>query len=222
MPIIDKQKMIFIHIPKTAGTSIEEALIDYELNMRGDLRHWYGNINYIDVNNNRCRYELDHSTISYMINQSKFYDKTYFKFCVVRNPYERLASEFNHCKSRGSRFIKKHKTFKDFVYYLRDNFHVVENNETINHHLISHYLPQYKFTHHKGICMMDFVIRFETLKKDWLKLCQIKGLDLHELHKSQKYSSKKKYNYKHYYTDELRNIVYKLYKKDFEIFNYSR
>ena len=55
MPILHKHKLIFIHIPKTAGTSIEKVL-NFKGNIKGDLRKWYGNVN---------NYELDHSTINY-------------------------------------------------------------------------------------------------------------------------------------------------------------
>ena len=89
MPIIDKYKTIFIHIPKTAGTSIEHTLIDYSLNHRGDLKNWYGKVQ---------GYELDHSTIKFMKQHCNHYNDSYLKFCIVRNPYERLVSEYNYCK----------------------------------------------------------------------------------------------------------------------------
>ena len=212
MPIIDKYKLIFIHIPKTAGTSIEKTLIDYKFKIKGDLKNWYGNIN---------NYELDHSTIKYLINNCKSYNKKYIKFCVVRNPYERLVSEYHFCKRYNSRFIKETKTFKKFVYYLRDNFNYVLENEEKNHFLISHYLPQYKFTHIENKCKIDLILRYENLETDWNKLCKIINKDI-KLLKIDKYSSKKKYNYLDYYDYNLKNIVYKLYKDDFLIFNYKK
>ena len=211
MPIIDKHKLIFIHIPKTAGTSIEKVLIDYKLNINGDLKKWYGNVN---------KYELDHSTIHYLINNCKYYNQKYIKFCVVRNPYERLVSEYNYCKRYKSRFIKNINTFEDFVFELRDRFNIVLDNEEKNHYLISHYLPQYKFTHIKNECKIDVILRFENLNKDWNKICKIINKDI-KLIKSNKYSSLKKYNYLDYYNSELKKIVYELYKDDFILFNYK-
>ena len=111
MPIIHNLKAIFIHIPKTAGTSIEYTLIDnadkrnYKIE---DEKNWYGNVKSPSkLYKSKFCYELDHSTLRYMKNNCKFYDKTYFKFSFVRNPYARLVSEFHHCKFGSSRFLKK-------------------------------------------------------------------------------------------------------------------
>jgi hypothetical protein len=211
MPIINDHKLIFIHIPKTAGTSIEHVL-NFNGDINGDKKNWYGNID---------DYELDHSTIDYLIKNCKYYNNTYLKFCVVRNPYERLVSEYHYCKNYDSRFIKKTDNFKEFIYYLRDNFDFVLSNEEKNHFLISHYLPQYKFTHINNKCEMDMILRFENLEEDWNKLCKKINKNI-QLIKVDTYSSKKKYNYLDYYDIELKNIVYELYKDDFIIFNYKK
>lgn len=211
MPIIKKYNLIFIHIPKTAGTSIESAL-GYKGHIKGDLETWYGNVN---------NYELDHSTIDYLMQNCKYYHDEYFSFCVVRNPYERLVSEYNYCKRYISRFIKNVGTFKQFVHSLKDKFDFVLKNEVTNHYMVSHYLPQYKFTHINNECKMDMVLKFESLNDDWSKLCAKIGKDI-ELLKVEKYSSSHSYNYLDYYDDELKEIVYELYKDDFLIFGYDK
>lgn len=212
MPIIDKYKTIFIHIPKTAGTSIERTLIDYSLNYKGDLKNWYGKVQ---------GYELDHSTLKFMKQHCRYYNESYLKFCVVRNPYERLVSEYHYCKRYFSRFIKHTNTFREFVLFLRDHFQYVLDNEEKRHFQISHYLPQHKFTHINGECAMDFVIKYETLSQDWTQLCQKLNINI-DLLKVDQNSSKHTYNYLDYYDDELKNIVYDLYKEDFIIFQYEK
>ena len=219
MPIIPQLNAIFIHIPKTAGTSIEKVLIDYPLDrvqFKADLQKWWGNLN-----TDKGTYELDHSTFAYLENNCKNYNPHFFKFCVVRNPYSRLVSEFHHCKKLGSRFVKNLTNFKSFVYFIRDNFDYILKNEEEKHHLISHYLPQNKFIYVNNDCKMDLVMKFENINEDWQILCKKININ-RKLIKDDKYSSGKKYNYKDYYDDELRNIVYNLYKDDFELFHYSK
>ena len=166
MPIISKYNLIFIHIPKTAGTSIEYSL-DFKPkikdNLKNCLKKWYGNVN---------GYELDHSTMKFLMENCNFYNKDYLSFSVVRNPYERLVSEYNYCKQNKSRFIKNTNTFRDFVHELKNNFNFVLNNEEKQHHKISHYLPQYKFTHINEKCKIDYIIRFENLNDDWNNFCK--------------------------------------------------
>lgn len=214
MPIIDKHDLVFIHVPKCAGTSIERSL-GYKGNWKkkgGDRKTWFGSSN---------GYELDHSTIKYLIENCNSYKDTYMKLAVVRNPYERLVSEYNFCKRYGSRFIKNSNTFKEFVYELKDRFDFVLENEEKQHFLICHYLPQYKFTHIDNECKIDTLLRFETLQEDWNNFCSKinKEIVLLKLHQ---YSSGKKYNYLDYYDEELKQIVYELYKDDFKLFNYER
>ena len=215
MPLISQYDVIFIHIPKTAGTSIEYALQFPQFYNDGEqLKKWYGVVN---------NYELDHSTINYLIKNCDFYNNSLFKFCVVRNPYERLVSEYHYCQEYGSRFIKSIENFKTFVYDLNKKFwFVLENEENDKYHLlISHYLPQYKFTHIKDECKMDMILRFENLEQDWKIFCKHMKKDI-QLNKMKLYSSNKVYSYEDYYDDDLKKIVFEMYKDDFRIFNYPQ
>jgi len=219
MPIIHSLKTIFIHIPKAGGTSIESVLCDFPL-FRYQLinkYNWYGNIR-----NNETKYELDHSTMAYLKKSCKYYDNEYFSFAVVRNPYARLVSEYHYCKYQYSRFIKKLDTFKDFVYELKDKFDYVLKNKESDHLYVSHYLPQYLFTHnYRKIKIVNKIYKLENLNEEWPNICEILDIDK-ELIRSEKNASKFKYNYEDYYDDELKNIVYMMYKDDFEIFNYEK
>ena len=228
MPILHDLKAIFIHIPKTGGTSIEETLIE-EAGSRDwkikDNKNWYGNIESpSNLYSTKYCYELDHSTLRYMKNNCQFYEQSYFKFAFVRNPYARLVSEYNHCKYGYSRFIKKKEfdSFEDFVLVLKERFQFILENEQKNHWLISHYLPQYKFTHNYiDKPLTDFIGKLENIEEDWKYITEILKLEK-ELLKSEKYSSGFSYDYESYYTPQLKEIVYELYEKDFIYFDYEK
>lgn len=108
-----------------------------------------------------------------MAQNCKEYKKDFLSFCVIRNPYERLVSDYNMCKRYSSRFVKNISSFKEFVFWLKKNFKTALDNEEKNHFLISHYLPQCKFAHINNKCQVDFVMRFENLQEDWKKLCDL-------------------------------------------------
>jgi len=91
-------KIIFIHMPKTAGTSIESCLgarVD-----GGIIKH-------------------RHKSLDYILQSEKSDRKDYFVFTVVRNTYERFWSSYlHHIKPDGG--IKM--SFKDYVHHLK-NYH---------------------------------------------------------------------------------------------------
>lgn len=219
MPIIHSLKVIFIHIPKAGGTSIENLICDFPLYRYKLVNkyNWYGNIK-----NDHIKYELDHSTMAYLKNNCKYFDNTYFSFSVVRNPYARLVSEYHYCKFKYSRYIKNLNNFKEFVFEIKDKFNDILKEKEKNHLYVSHYLPQYIFTHnYRKLQIVDKVYKLENLKNDWIEICKKLNIEK-ELIKIEKNSTDFSYNYEDYYTEELKEIVYELYKDDFEIFSYDK
>ena len=219
MPIIHSLKAIFIHIPKAGGTSIENLICDFPLYRYKLVNkyNWYGNIK-----NDHIKYELDHSTMAYLKNNCKYFDNTYFSFSVVRNPYARLVSEYHYCKFKYSRYIKNLNNFKEFVFEIKDKFNDILKEKEKNHLYVSHYLPQYIFTHnYRKLQIVDKVYKLENLKNDWIEICKKLNIEK-ELIKIEKNSTDFSYNYEDYYTEELKEIVYELYKDDFEIFSYDK
>ena len=92
MPISHKHKVIFIHIPKNAGTSVLEALGIQEFGHR----KWF-------------EYQYDYPNEW----------ETYLKFAIVRNPFDRFVSNYEYAKMEksywhdvdGNSISGKHKDF---------------------------------------------------------------------------------------------------------------
>jgi len=78
--VFDNLETIFIHIPKTGGTSIQFALSDVK------LKFWRHSVNHLN-------------TLEYLQEQGTKFWK-YHKFAVVRDPIEREYSLYNY-------FVKK-------------------------------------------------------------------------------------------------------------------
>lgn len=186
-----KHKFIFIHIPKTAGTSILNAL---EIKFR------------------------HHSNWSvYEAADPKLFRHCY-KFCFVRNPYDRIVSVYTYLKGGGAGYVDKefHKliveqydTFEKFVleYLNKDVIH--------EHHLL---IPQYLYIYgFNNTCKVDYIGRFENLNNDFSKIAERLSLDI-ELPKMN--ASKRKI-YQEYYTQQIQEKIHYLYNKDFLILNYN-
>jgi hypothetical protein len=101
MIISDVNKFIFIHIPKTGGTSISSSLINY-----GDSHPW--------------KHQLARK-----FSNKKYQD--YFKFSFVRNPWERLVSmyhyKFSEMLSYNKKFVIPFEEFIKFMFSRSNEFY---------------------------------------------------------------------------------------------------
>lgn len=192
----DKLNCIYVHIPKSAGVSINKALFG---NMGGG-----------------------HKTVQQykrIFGPATF--KKYFKFTFVRNPYRRLLSAYLFLKEGGMNYnnsewasvnLSAYASFGDFV-----KGWVNENNI----HSYYHFIPQYQFIcDHNLIPEVDFIGRVETIESDYKYICNKLGVSasLEILNKSDNPNT----DWRSYYDNESQIIVSEVYRMDFELFNYSK
>lgn len=192
-PFID-HKCIFVHIPKCAGISINKSL--------------FGNLG------------CGHATIGqYLATLGVKRFDSFFKFTIVRNPWDRLVSAFFFLKNGGmNRFDKD---FADKHLYLYNDFeafvHEWVNKENIRKYI--HFLPQGYF-----LCignsepLVDFIGYYENIEEDYKKIASRIG-SKKRLDKLNFRKNKKKYS--SYYSSEMLKIVGDVYQKDVDMFGYD-
>jgi hypothetical protein len=214
-------KVIFVHIPKTAGQSIERFFLE-QCGLTWEQRSQFLLRPNSDPQLGPKR--LAHLTAAEYVScghlsQEDFAD--YYKFSFVRNPWDRLVSEYY--------FYNYHQkySFKEFVLHgfpgkaMEDDYR--------------HIMPQYDFLYDsQGERIVDFVGRFENLKADFNVICDtlnIKRRNLPHVNESKqrKYNrlldlllpfKSQKRKYSEYYDKETMEIVAERYKKDIETFKY--
>ena len=201
MPVSPKHKLIFTHIPKTAGQSIETSL--------GIFNERQGHFFKEYVYGSRPKADTPtHFTINQIkqhITQEQF--DNYTKFSVIRNPFDKMVSEFAFKGNNG--FIVLQPTFKEFIKELYSKF---SNLDSATHFAACHYMPQYDFVHIKDKMVMDHLIRFENLEND-LK----EKIDLKIPH----CNSRPRNPWSSYYDEATADMVREMYAKDFEAFGYD-
>ena len=195
--ISHKLKFIFIHIPKTSGNSLSLYLKDLVDNVVVQKNSLVGKNEGIQI---LCEYgksDIKHAGIDYY---KKIYGEKindYFKFTIVRNPYDRILS--NYFFNKGD----QNQTFD------RDEFiKFVEKS-----------VKQLGFQC-KAIDDSFHIVYFENLINDLKKIECFKGHVDFEDYPTLNASFNSKIDYNEIYDKELKELVYNKYEKDFIRFGY--
>jgi hypothetical protein len=203
----DTRRILFIHIPKTGGTSLEEYL-QKMFNGNQTLKTKKP-INTLVPDTSLQNISLQHQTYNTiykyrdLLNVDFDYEKLEI-ITIVRKPYDRLISDLFHYK------LIKPETDSKNVYNILKKY--VSENKYDNHNI-----PQYKFvTDESGILIQNITIfRNETLNTD---LIQYGFTDFNITKNINKSRSKKPYI--SYLNKDSIQFINEYYKKDFELFGY--
>jgi hypothetical protein len=199
-----KYKFIYIKNAKVAGTSVESFFGKFCLNPKKDYKYSHSISEHIDKFGiigsrgahltNKWQNHIDATKIKSFLGEKKFNE--YLKFCVIRNPYDKMVSLyfFNNSKLSFKEFVKKNNCYN------------------LSRHSID------------GESVCNYFIRFEHIKEDIKTLCKKLKIDSYDIsslpqHKSGIRKSKK--HWSEYYDDETKKIVYNKHKKEFELFGYD-
>jgi hypothetical protein len=181
----DQKTLKFIHITKTGGTSIEEEgkLHDQKWGM----------------------YHKEYGFWHTIPNKFSLMNK-YDWFMVVRNPYDRIISEF-HCKWGG--------VYNNASKYNKNQFNNYIRQKIINRIASGgHYTEQYKYYFSKNI----HVLKFENLKKEFDDLMKKYKLNIKlNIHTN---TNNKFFTIKDF-DEETIKLINDVYYKDFVTFNYK-
>ncbi len=207
--ISEKHKTIFVHIPKTGGTSISCPVYG------GVLLPYLGNDDTVKGGHK-----------SAIALEKRFPDcfNDYYKFCFVRNPFDRLVSiyfyfldEVEDRKSSSKvdtplgKMVSQFDNFSDFAMGLRK-----EDLKEV--HLSSQLNRMSKRSIFGKKILMDFVGRFEDIAEDFQKVREHLGIPHIELPKLR---STRRGPYREYYNEDSKEHIARLYKEDIEVFNYQ-
>lgn len=148
---------------------------------------------------------------------SKF--KSYFRFSVVRNPYDRFVSGWKYCNGT------KDRSLLDVLHNLpRNDPDATKESDPYGeraHDYVHVTRPQYDILFYEdGTMGVDFVMRFENLQMDFDTICQIVGKPRMTL---PHITSTDRFPYRRYFDDEpeAKRLLEEHFKRDFELFGYG-
>lgn len=209
--IIHKENIIFIHIPKNGGTYIERLFFnDLDIHSNKNYKNLFG------IKNNKA---LQHLTAFEIKNLFHDFDN-YLKFVIIRNPYDRLISEYYWCQISGVGY-KHNQSFDNFLKYVKN---IVKNNRFNENVYTDHFLPQYKFIYDdNNNLLIDHIFYYENYEDVINFLNNICNISNTKNFSDVKHCNCKKTLVKKINLNESqKSIIFNLYKKDFEFFNYKK
>ncbi len=206
MPINKKHRLLFVHIPKNAGSSAAKLIKSYP-----DNRHTF---------NKETLYGIDPS--NGLVLQSmpyKFYKlyldnyKNFTKFTIIRNPYDRFLSDYSW-DNRGN------QTPLQYAQWIQN---LLKNNSwdellKYNQAHTNHILPQYYYllNEENNLCKDIKLIKLENLKEDIKDIENIIGESMPYVNKT----SHRTLNIEDLDSQTIA-LINLIYKKDFEYLKYS-
>lgn len=213
--ISHEHKFIYIHIPKSAGTSVEKSLVQYASESHGSgwavgTKNWRNKelFNIIELHSSYYTFTFSRNPYSRVISMWRFFPtfKDLSLLEVVCKISEFLQTnpekDYSAIPDNDTTFIgKRHPLPGSYPFSDKGN---------IGYHL----LPETYFITDN----VDFIGKVETLQQDFNTVCDRIGIPQQELPHHNKTRHK---HYTEYYDDETRELVAKVYAKDIEYFGYK-
>ena len=210
MLISIEKNFLFVHIPKTAGTSIRASLRPYcvrtkksapvkLLSKLGLAPNW------------RWEHFRIHTPLSVAEQRlpPELYDRL-LKFAFVRNPWDRLVSQYHWRRRRKLRFnTRKLWAFGSFSRYIRWEAASRQNRGRM--------LQLTMLKDSRDEIGVDRILRFESLVNDWTALAGELGVNSTLQHQIRT----KHDDWRGHYTDEDAAFVAEHWALDIETFGYT-
>ena len=193
------KKGVFMHVPKTAGSSVRKFAIENNIVIIG---HNLRDENYETLYSYKARRNVS------------------FSFAFVRNPWDRLVSSYFYLQKGGGnagdlqdkKKLLNDDMLSDFSFFVKKG--LIQKNILKQ----MHFREQFSWFYNGENCLVDKIYKFEKLQEAIREICTLGNYPHYELPLT---NTSNHSHYTEYYDNETRKIVSDIYKKDIELFNYS-
>ena len=195
-----QKSFLFVHIPKTAGNSIQSVLRDHSEDELVALRKEQDGIERFGLRNPKYKIKK-HSTLS------EYYDalgdqqfQSLYKFTCVRNPWDRMVSYYFTPTQTAETWNRK--KFREII------------SKAVS---VAEYL---RLDDGQGdpFANVDYIMRFENLADDFGTVCTTIGVPPPAL---PQFNRSTREHYSKYYDDRLRDLVRDRFAAEIKRFNYT-
>lgn len=216
-------KIVFVGVPKNASNSIVTAFI----------RHYSNKVDIFDKNSlwGERVTTIGHNSVNFILkNHGDEFFKNSIKFCVVRNPWDRLISlvEYTHKEHRFNWWTpNKKENIKRFLNQFKSQddspaiISMQHGKPVWTGEPLKNTRSQLSWLKLDGEFVGNVVLQYETLQKDFNEFMTLMGLPPLEIPRDTGTSSPRSGGIPDYFDQESYEMVKDIYKEDIDLFNYD-
>ena len=198
--ISSQKRFLFVHIPKTAGNSIQSVLRDYSEDELVALRGEQDGVERFGLRNRRYKIKKHSMLAEYRTALGEAEFANLYKFTCVRNPWDRMVSYyFTPTQNAEVWDRKKFRKIISSAVSVADYLRLDKGKED-------------------PFANVNYIMRFENLVDDFRAVCA--ALDISPTTLPQ-YNRSNREHYSRYYDDELRELVRTRFAAEIERFAYA-
>jgi hypothetical protein len=201
---------LFIHVPKTGGLSVAEALRSYAHSSDG---YWMNRLlERIGIHVNHYapyrhkRFRTHTAAVEFQRELPAAVFRDLFKFAFVRNPWDLMVSYYHYLVTNPHHHAhQRTKRLGGFDRWLEFE---LRRDKRLQSRLLSD---------RQGRLLVDFVGRYETLAEDFAHVCRQVGVSASLPHINRTAHR----DYRMYYSDAEIELVAQAFQADIETFGYA-
>lgn len=200
-------KFIFVHIPKCGGTSIEENIgFNFEKNIGFDFEKQN------NIKGKHTKY-FRLSDYEHLLGDSI---SEFFTFSLIRNPWERMVSNYNSDIISSNVTIDGKNTIEE-----KKDISFEEYLNLVLNKKIDNYVVNYKSWYNGNKYKSDYICKLENIQSDFSYVCGRLGIDNRQLEHVNKTDYTYNKDYRSYYNNETKDLIYKSFKYEIMKFKYD-
>ena len=230
MPIFADLQLLFIHIPKNAGRSIEKALLQGCSSPDGGRRSIINRAAHSVMRLTRPRFAESHliGTLDQVLAAQHLtygeidllgllptedHDTNFEVFCVCRNPFDRVVSSICHFSGADDREWPADRAGFERALATWLDRPLTDHNERAHRRPQSDYILD-----RRGRASVRTILRYESLSDDFARFMRYRGLD--NVNLPWRGRSSRSRNYRDYFTPAARKLIESAYEPDLVTFGY--
>ena len=206
--IFPESGIIYVHIPKTGGTSIRKLLVNLKNNdvLNNDKKKYY----YCEELKRRKISSIHGKARDYLeFIEQDLWSKS-LKFASVRNPWDLMVSSYHWWLQNGNKFNRLKNMYLDiskmnFEEYLKSSYGANMINECVGN------IEDWFLDKDKNL-ILDGLVRLEHFENDFLKLIQKSNKKIYNFSDLPKENVTKRKEYQFYYNNHTSLLIEERFK----------